>query len=252
MELVSRKIGGEQVEVPVYTLEEAEELGLDTVPWKEARVGQWGITDDGYAMECRSCKDYVSATGWKDTYRVFTAGVCWGSCKKPFNFERIHANRAYSAVSGDKWQDVDFRRIVVKELIHQAALQRITRGVYDYKQLAGVYRHDGDPYYGMGKVKWLLRSRKGKELVRTEIEKIMIGGGMSVADWIELGKRSFEKAAEKDDVVEMRRIWEKWGEFLAIKEAHTRELSPIAGQTVLDAVSEDLKQIPASGAKNGK
>ena len=251
MEIVPRMVDHVRVEFPVYTREEAEGLGLDAVPWRDAQVGQWGITDDDYVMECKFRREYISWNEWPDTYHRFTGGRAWGSRKKPFNFEEIHANGGYATASGKRYDgEYNLTRTITKTLVHQAALQRVSKGIYDYKQLAGVFRHGNDPYYAFLRVKRFLLSKRGKQLVREQIEKIMIGGGMSVADWIDLGKRAFEKADGKNDVAEMRRIWEKWGEFLAIKEAHTREFSPIEGQKVLDAVSEDLKQLP--GAKNGK
>lgn len=252
MELVSRRINNVWTEFPVYTRGEAEELGLDAVHWRKAQPGQWGITDDGYVMECKFRKRYTMESGCSNTYLRFTAGTKWMGHKKPFNFEEIHANKGYCQASGKTFREGQFARGVVKSVIHQAAVQRISRGIFDYVQLAKVFDHDGKLSFSLPQVKKILHSKKGKRLVRKEVERLLIGGGMTVADWIKLGERAFEKADEEDNVSEMRRIWEKWGEFLAIKESHMGEISPAAGHEVLDAISEDLKQLPAKGVTNGK
>lgn len=245
MELVSRRIDHNWVEFPVYTIEEAGGLNLGAVPWRDAKAGQWGITDDGYVMECKLCRGYQSWNGWRDTFSRFTAGRVWHSRKKPFNFMEIHFNKGYGYTSGASVKDAALKRGVIKTLVHQAAIQRVTKGICDYKQLAKVLRHDDDPYYAILKVKRFLLGERGKKMVREEIERLLVDGGMTIADWVKLGERAFEKADAENDVTEMRRIWEKWGGFLAIKEAH-RDISPVEGHKVLDAITDDLKQLPAA------
>ena len=36
----------------IHTRDEADELGIDYVPWEDATEGQWAFTDDGYVAEC--------------------------------------------------------------------------------------------------------------------------------------------------------------------------------------------------------
>lgn len=48
---------------PVYTRDEADELGLEYVYWKDAQIGQMALSDDGYVAQCRDRRQYKTPHG---------------------------------------------------------------------------------------------------------------------------------------------------------------------------------------------
>ena len=69
---IKRRINNKTGKYPIYDKAKAIEKGLDFVYWRQAEVGDWAITDDGYVAECYDRKDYTDKNGKVKTFIKLT------------------------------------------------------------------------------------------------------------------------------------------------------------------------------------
>ena len=254
METIRRRLHGVLQDIPIYTVEEAEEQGLDTAPWREAQAGQWAITDDGYVTQCLSRKTYYDK--YKDRSQdiiSMTCGRLWISENKDFSFEERKANRSYYSSNPLPWGERGVRTKKIKMLVHAAAVMWLSSKPLDYNKLADLfYPYSSERVAAIHNVKKLLRSPKVEEMIRKDVERELLGHNMTVAAWLDKGIQILKKAEEKENLTEMRLMWQQFGDILRIKEDQTRELAPGLGNVTIDAISEDLKKLPANGGPSGE
>ncbi len=249
METIRRRIKGILQDVPIYTLEEAEERGLDMVPWKDVQEGQWAITDDGYVAECLSRRTYDDnkKNGIRDYIRT-TCGSFWNSNKSPFSFEERRATKTYNTHNTEPWIDRQAKTNVTRILVHAVVVMWLSNKPIDYDVLANIYSQKNT---GKGAairyIRQILKSPRVKEMIRKEIEKELLDQGMSIKNWMELGMEILNKARQNGNLPEMRRVWKEFGEVLQVKEHESRQIPLGKGTLVLDAVSEDLKKVSTNG-----
>lgn len=240
VETIHRRIKGVLQDVPIYTVEEAEELSLDMVHWRDVTEGQWAITDDHYVAECLSRKLYTNGE-YPNSFVRTTCGYFWDNTKRPFLFEERKANRSWYMSTAETLREKRARRRVGKHICRAAATMWLSDKPLDYEILANIYaKRNGNRLAAKKYVRQILNSKAGRELIRQEIEKAIVGNGMTVHKWLEIGVQIFDKAQEKDNLGEMRKMWVHFGELLNIHD--TREISPVNGN-VLDAIETDVKEL---------
>lgn len=236
METVRRILGGKRVEFPVYTIEEADDLGLDAVPWRECDTEGWGITDDGYVTECLYCREYPSG-GRPNIYWKFTAGTCWNRTPE-FLFEKCRDNHNYAHAGHENWVVTKTNQERGKATIALAAAQKLARGRYDYEQLAKAF----DPYSARTlayfSTRKFLRQTYVKQRIQAKMADLISEKGATLESWVELGNELFKEAKAAGDVAEMRRIWKDLGEFIDVKS----KLKTSTGSGTLGRITEELDQ----------
>lgn len=95
-------------EVEYYRQEEADELGLEYIPWRDAVTeGQWVLTDDGYVLKTTKVKTIVE-TRYKKTRvrRRIHTGLCWRypHSKLPMEIERHMEVGHYCMIPKEWWE----------------------------------------------------------------------------------------------------------------------------------------------------
>ncbi len=248
MEIIKRRLNGILQDVPIYTESEGDERGLDMAHWKKVKEGQWAITDDGYVTKCFSRKTYHNNGLTNDFIRT-TCGGNWSSNKHPFFFEERRANKSYNTHSSLSWTERQAKTKTTKRLVHAVAVMWLSNKPIDYNVLARIYsqRNTLSKAAQVHYVKKILSSIRVKKMIREEIEKELLGQGMTIKTWLELGMELLEKNREKGDLTEMRHLWKDFGDVLQVKEHESRRIPLGEGTKVLEAVSEDLKKIPSNG-----
>lgn len=74
---IKRRIEGKTDYHEIYAKDEALQKGLSFVPWKDAQVGEYAVTDDGYVGLCYGRKNYTDKNGRLKTFIKLTCGVGW-------------------------------------------------------------------------------------------------------------------------------------------------------------------------------
>jgi hypothetical protein len=93
----------------IYTVEEADELGIQYMHWKDGLTGDWVVSDDGYVLECLLAKEYYDSRRSKisryDVYSIFYTycGARSTSWSKHLFIAR-HL-RGMTSLDGKTWQE---------------------------------------------------------------------------------------------------------------------------------------------------
>lgn len=88
----------------IYTLAEAQELGLKVVPWREAQEGDWALSDDGYCGECLKRLD-----NGKNRPMVKLSFAYPFTAVKELNFMDFYRTRAWHSSYPRSWKEEELR-----------------------------------------------------------------------------------------------------------------------------------------------
>lgn len=59
MDTLKRKVNNRNQVYKIYTAEEADKLNITYLHWKEAHIGDYALSDDGYVGKCIGRKTYT-------------------------------------------------------------------------------------------------------------------------------------------------------------------------------------------------
>jgi len=83
---IKRRIKGKTSNYPIHPKDEADIQKLSYVYWKQAEVGDWALTDDGFVSECFGRASYTDKAGHVKTFIKLTCGVGWDTGFSKINF----------------------------------------------------------------------------------------------------------------------------------------------------------------------
>jgi len=201
MDIVRRKYKGKKVEFKVYKEQEAKKLGLKVVYWQDAQLGDWALTDDGWAVEVLSVSYYTSAKRKvPQKYMVFSVGTMFVSKYAKLNYEIRRQNKAYSEVSELEWY-----KKVVKKTRSKVAIKYFANMLYkglpiDYNSLGRILwsghrfaRKDAQKFFKIEEV----QVKVGEELVKA------LAKNNYDAEWVVKETASIVEAAKKTGKLEI-------------------------------------------------
>jgi hypothetical protein len=77
MEKLKRKLKKKTRVYNIYTQKEADEAGLDYSHWKQSKMGDYALSDDGFVGKCIGRKDYTDKKGRVKTFVRLAYGANW-------------------------------------------------------------------------------------------------------------------------------------------------------------------------------
>jgi hypothetical protein len=241
METLERWRLGERRTFEIYEQEEAEELGIKYAHWKKVKEGDWALTDDGFVMQCLKRREF---SGGDEI--VLSGARAWEKQKQILWIGR-RETRSWSEPTEGTWGEHMAHSRRGKAIAHAAATMLLNTGRFDYEKLAQMYRPDHS--FPVSSLKRLLKQPEIREMIRKEVETALSKEGVTNEYVIALGKEVVNSARNSENVAEMGRMFERWVKLLGLNDnTQTREISP-HGSGVLDAVSEDIKQIEKDGER---
>jgi len=138
---IKRKIKGKTNHYPVYSKEEASAKKIQYVPWKQAEVGEWALTDDGYVSECFDRKSYTDKAGHVKTFIKLTCGVGWDSSFSKINFLVNHEYGVYSKTNPKRtWDEEENGKTRSKNTVNAYANMLLGSNAVDFNVLGQIYR----------------------------------------------------------------------------------------------------------------
>lgn len=141
MDVLKRYRRHKRIEHPIYTVSEAAQKGLGASDWRETIGGGWGITDDGYVVECLARNQYTTKRGTV-TYLRFTIGGIW--LTKSARLLWLARKESHCHGSGTKtWVELEMNRTRFKNLL-KAYVAQYMAGTIDWETLGRIYRRS-DP-----------------------------------------------------------------------------------------------------------
>lgn len=198
MEKVKRRINNVWQEITIYTKEEAEKLQLPTKYWKEAKPGEWGVTDDGYVGECIKSKEYVDKWNVKKTLKTFTFGRAWVTPAAVIHYVQRKDTGSYSRLSPVDWRVAERKKLRLKHAV-RVYVAMMLQGKVDWKVVGRVYRPD--QLIPAATVRRAFRTVGVDEMITKEVKaQLKSETGIDEAAVVKKCLEAFDVAKEKKDV----------------------------------------------------
>jgi histone H3/H4 len=203
VKVVKRKVKGVVSEYSIYTKDEADDLGIQYKPWREAKVLEYIITDDAYVCQLIGTLKYEHQNG--HIYEILI-----------FPFKRILLTKSSKLLYTQKpdWVTQEMRRGRTK-LVVKLFAQQLIEGHVDYEMLGKLYRPD--QRIPEATVKRLFRQERIQNMVKEEIRKELGEVGLDAKYVLKTMKKAIEIAESKDDAGNMLRGAADLSELLDLK-----------------------------------
>lgn len=203
-------------EFPVYSVEEAEALGIAPVPWRKAReAGQWAVDDAGFVSEVLGAKLYElgrgrSAKVWRVTLPY---GRFYVNSRLKLSFRDVLARPKpdYGEVEARKSRTKRVVRVYAKMYLERAG----KLSEEDYHQLGILYR--ADQKLPGASVKRVLRISKVQSMVADELAKILGDAGFTRQEVLKRYNELYRDAKEAEQYSVAKGILDKLADMLDMK-----------------------------------
>lgn len=152
----------------VYEKKEADEQNLQYTHWKEAKIGEWCISDDGFVAKVLDRRVFKKG---EMVILPYTRSFCGKNDKILFS-----KCQNYTNLNGKSWQDAEIKKKRAKNTIRVAAMMTLT-GTLDYEKLGQIYRPD--QRIPAATVKRFLKQRETQAMIREEIATQLVESGLT-------------------------------------------------------------------------
>ena len=226
----------------IYTLSESRKKNIACVPWRDAKKGEWGLTDDGYVAECLNRRVYN-----KRNNIVFPFGQAFTSktSKGKLEYMPHKMTGSYSMVSAKPAWMTKKGKDVYKRFVRLYVIMSMS-GKVDYGKLGKVLGNEAIP---VAKAKSLLKKEWVQEMVNEEIKKHLGKKDIDEGTVIDMIKKAYDVAEEKNDPSNMLRAGENFINILGMKATAKQD---IPDHMQLESVSLESIQDALDPAKEVK
>jgi len=251
MDIIYKKIDGEKVPFRVYAQDEADELGIAYVHWKECTDGDYGLSDDGYVGKCMYRREYVTSKNKRSTVVKLCYGTAFISKYSKILYEKNRAYNSYAHQRPQHWIEAEVRKKRTKNAVNAFVAYTIAGKKPDWEVLGTIYRSDEKEPEKT--VKRLFKQKEIQTMVKDELKKVLIGKGITEEKVLDLHNEAIEMAREKNDISSFLRATENFMDLLDMKpnkKEITQSLEMGVTTKILDAInSEEKKSIKMSETK---
>jgi len=195
---IKRRIDGKTAYHNIQTEKEARNDKIEYVHWKNAKVGEYASTDDGYVALCYNKKDYTDKNGKLKTFVKLTCGVGWVTPFAKLEFLKNHEHGVYSKTNpARKWDEEEGGKMRSKNTVTAYAQMLINDGKVDFQALSKIYRPDQkEP---IATVRRFLKQKVAKKMGEEKLKEI-------------LSKKSISKEFAVDNIVVALKMAEEKGD----------------------------------------
>lgn len=241
------------VEHIVYSQAEADKADIEYVPWRDARDGQWALTDDGYVVECiyrRVCgkKANNSTSGH---YYEFSIGQSFETSSARLLYLPRKETGNFHSISGKRWQDSKYRKYRNRDFA-KAYVYQMLAGEPDYAKLGKIARPSSTK--PVVQTKFLLNQEWMQEMIDTELEKILKKKGISEETVLDMIMKGASIAENKEDAANYLRATENLVDILGMKQKKQKpqgmEVEAVQLEEIQEAVQLEEKKPPVLPEKN--
>lgn len=228
----------------IYTQDEADTEGIPYSPWRDAEAGGYGLTDDGFVMEC--LRRIPMKRG---TILDFTGGRAITGLKA-FEFLPRYSARDWWSLSPSSWIQKEIRTRRAKNVV-KLYVQMVLAGKLDWDALGTAYRPDQK--IPKATVKRLFRQKEVKKMIAEEMSEALKALGITQKFVLEKILNAITVAEGKGDAGNMLRAAENLADMLEMKPTkgpNMLQMPPIPTIGELpsyDAVMGDL-ELPSLGS----
>ena len=221
----------------VYRESEAKEKDLEYVYWKDAKTGEYALSDDKYVAKVISKREYPSNHDIPNTYLRFPWGYTFFNAKYPSKKLNVKGRKTNVTLSGKSYIEVQSGQDKMKNLATMFALKP------DY-DLAIEWAMGAVTDTERRKWKRTMKSEKFKSMVRDELKEVLAEKGHNTAKTIDLLDKGLAMTEKKGDVTNFLRVVENIQDMLGMKEKTviktTQTLQATATRKLLDEIAEEV------------
>ena len=224
----------------VFSIEEADEKGIDYKHWKEAQQGEYGASDDGYVTRVIKRKTY-KAQGRDMDYIRFAWGYTFFNPKhhrKPLNAGNRKSN---TTLTGKSYIEAHKKSRIMRDLAVAAAHFADPDKIID--EVIGKDVSD----WARRKWKRTMKSEVFQTLRQDELTKRLKNHDLTEDYTLELLETAIKYAKEKKDISNLLRAVENLQDMHGMKEKHlvktTEKIEATSSTKLLDEIIEEEKAI---------
>ena len=236
-----KDIGSKTYEI--YPHEEADKEGLKYSHWKEAREGQWALSDDGFVSKVIKRKRYQTDNKIDNVYLRFAWGYTFYNPKYEGKELKVKGRKSNTTMSGKRPIEVKAKQEKMKNLAMVYAQTMNTDdtiakvcGEIDFNENRRVKRY--------------MRTEVFKGMVREELSKLLASHDMTEDYTLELLAKTIKKAQDKGDVTNLMRAIENLQDMHGMKDKHlvktTDTLEATSTTKLIDELREEENKLMAT------
>lgn len=209
MDILRRRFRDKRTEFCVYSQAEADGVGIEYVPWREAGRGDWALSDDGYVGECLDVMGpYTNRIGKTARFMIFSYGKAFDYPSTKLNFLEHKATKSYGNVSTKDWATLEAMKKRGKRFITAYVMNFMAGVPIDWEKLGLIYRPDQEGKRPDRTAKHLFNQEVFKEMIQQKMIEVFKGKEISEGEVIDMFLDALKQAKLNKDAKEIRMVAE--------------------------------------------
>ena len=229
-----KDIGAKTYEI--YTQEEADKEGLEYNHWRDAREGQWALSDDGFVSKVIKRKSYKGTNKIDNVYLRFAWGYTFYNPGGRGGRElKVGGRKSNTTMSGKRPIEVKAKQEKMKNLAMVYAQTMNTDETIE--------RVCGEVNFGEKKrIKRYMRTEVFKGMVREELKGLLSDHGMTETYTLELLQKAIKKCEDKGDTTNLMRAVENLQDMHGMKDKHLVKTTDTIEATSTTKLIDELRE----------
>ena len=236
-----KDIGAKTYEI--YTEEEASKEGLEYSHWKDAREGEWALSDDGFVSKVIKRKSYKGTDKIDNVYLRFAWGYTFYNPRRGGGSLKVKGRKSNTTMTGKRPIEVKAKQ---KKMQNLAMVYAQTMNTEDtIAKVCGDVSSNEDR-----RIKRYMRTEVFKDMVRKELTRLLSDHGMTEDYTLDLLGSTIKKAQDKGDVTNLMRAIENLQDMHGMKDKHlvktTDTLEASSTTKLIDELREEENKLLAT------
>ena len=219
----------------IYTKEEADKENITYSAWREAKEGEWALSDDGFVSKVIKKRRYGSNHEIDNVYLRFAWGYTFYNPKYTSKELKVKGRKSNTTLTGKRPIEVKAKQEKMKNLAMVYAQTMDTN-----KTIAKVYGEiDSNTER---RVKRNMRTEVFKGMVRDELSKLLTEHGLTENYTLDLLERTIGMARDKKDVTNLMRAIENLQDMHGMKDKHLVKTTDTIEATSTTKLIDELRE----------
>ena len=227
----------------IYTSKEMDKLGKEYVSWKDAKIGEWALSDDGFCAKVINRKEYPNNNGQTSTYIRLPWGYFLWNAKYPTIKFNVKGRMTAYTISGKPQLEVKKKSEKMRNLAMSYA-QTMNKDLAIDLALGSLTNSQ----HGMWKRR--MKSEVFRDMVREELQELLTKHGMTEDYTLDLLGDTINTAKDKKDVTNLMRAVENLQDMHGMKDKSklktTTQIEGTVTRKLLDKIQEEEKKLIAT------
>tara|TARA_R100000781_G_scaffold114966_1_gene88162 strand:- start:5669 stop:6427 length:759 start_codon:yes stop_codon:yes gene_type:complete len=226
----------------IYTKDEADKENLPYSHWKDAKEGEWALSDDDFVSKVITKKNYPTKNAMDNIYLRFAWGYHFFNPKYKGKELNVKGRKSNTTLSGKRPIEVKSKQERMKNLAMVYA-QTMNTGETIGKVCGEV--KPGEER----RIKRYMRTEVFKDMVREELQKLLSEHGLTEHYTLDLLEQSIVMAKDKKDITNLIRVVENLQDMHGMKDKHlvktTDKIEATSTTKLIDELREEEKKLMA-------